>query len=376
MNAIPHQKAQAVNGSYPTVDESLIRISNIDLTHRFENELKHVHQYFDIAIEHELSQADTYYSQELNSFVQHYFESIAVALNFKNQALFQYETRWLFSVLSHHTDLDIIKKVKLRLSQAISSNISDPVKSNMLTWLTPIEPLQFKQDDAISLSIDDQSYNWSGSRERLLDLLFDLQVKKAEAYARTICAEIGDLVQIYENLLRPSLTEIGRQWELNQISVSQEHIASSSIKKLMYQLYQEAELPDPTQPPVSILVTGVQGNQHTIAAQMLSDAFELQGWHTLYPGSDLPNLEIIDLLREANVDALAVSCTLTKNLPHLTSLIRCIRETAELRSLPILVGGLPFLISPNLYQELPADGVAANSKEAVDWIRTAVSQHA
>ena len=106
---------------------------------------------------------------------------------------------------------------------------------------------------------------------------------------------------------------------------------------------------------------------------MLADIFELDGWDTHFLGANMPKPGIIKLITDIHADVLAISATITANVPHVAELIAAVRATPECQSIKIVVGGYPFRLSQNLWQTVGADGFAADADSACSTINELVA---
>lgn len=181
-------------------------------------------------------------------------------------------------------------------------------------------------------------------------------------------APVQDLyLQVFERTQH----EIGRLWQTNQISVAQEHYCTAATQLIMSQLYPYVFRADTTR---GVLVaTCVSGDLHEIGARMVSDFFEMDGWHTLYLGANVPTPSVIQTLIEHHATVLAISVTITYHLRSVQALITAVRRTPACSGVKILVGGYPFKIAPHLWRMMGADGSANDAAEAITVCRNLTS---
>jgi methanogenic corrinoid protein MtbC1 len=177
--------------------------------------------------------------------------------------------------------------------------------------------------------------------------------------------EGGTSVQdIYLQVFQPCQHEIGRLWQMNQISVAQEHYCTAATQLVMSQLY--PYLFAGARTGHTLVATCIAGDLHEIGVRMVSDLFELDGWDTFYLGANTPVPSIIGAVREQQADVLAISATITPHLKVVEELIRQVRATPDCGEVKILVGGYPFNVVPEMWRELGADGCAHDAAAAVD----------
>ncbi len=177
-------------------------------------------------------------------------------------------------------------------------------------------------------------------------------------------ADAGTLVQdLYLHVIQPVQHEIGRLWQVRQISIAQEHYATAVAQLVMSLLY-----PRVVRTPKTgrrLVAACVGADLHEIGVRMVSDSFELAGWDAYYVGACAPTPALIDALEAHKPDVLAVSVTLAIHLPELRGLVRAVRESPHART-PILVGGAPFRRNADLWRRYGADAYAEDAVQAVE----------
>jgi methanogenic corrinoid protein MtbC1 len=99
---------------------------------------------------------------------------------------------------------------------------------------------------------------------------------------------------------------------------------------------------------------------------MVSDFFEMAGWDTYYMGANTPTESILQTIEAREVDVLGISATMTFHVRVVADLIERVRASELGRDTRILVGGYPFNIAPDLWQQIGADGTAHDAQQAVD----------
>lgn len=169
---------------------------------------------------------------------------------------------------------------------------------------------------------------------------------------------------IYLHVFQPSQREIGRLWQINQMSVAQEHYCTAVTQLIMSQLYSNIfNTPKNGRRLVAMCV----GNElHEIGLRMVTDFFEMDGWDTYYLGSNTPASSVVQTLTERKADVLAVSATMTFHVQLVTDLIEQVRAVDNIRHIKILAGGYPFNIDPELWRHVGADGYASSAEDAIN----------
>ena len=91
-------------------------------------------------------------------------------------------------------------------------------------------------------------------------------------------------------------------------------------------------------------------------------------------GSQLPVNEIVHFLRMVKPDLIACSVTLEIHLPSLRELTETLESEAELRGIPVLVGGQAFRSGERTWRTAGADALAQDAREVVEAAERLVEQ--
>ncbi len=172
-----------------------------------------------------------------------------------------------------------------------------------------------------------------------------------------------DLREVYLGVFQRCQWELGRLWQLNQVSVAQEHYCTAATQLIMSELYPRVFERERT--GRTLVAASVEGELHEMGVRMVSDFLEMEGWDTYYLGAGTPLSGLIDALAERKADALALSATMTFHVGRVEAVVRAVRERLEFDRLQILVGGLPFNLDPDLWRKVGADGTAPDASGAV-----------
>ncbi len=163
---------------------------------------------------------------------------------------------------------------------------------------------------------------------------------------RSRCSELAHsylengmpIQDLYENIIKPSLYEIGRLWERNKISVAAEHLAAAIVETIMNELYHKVV--SGKKEGKHVVVASVENEYHQIGVKMISDVFELNNWNSHFLGANTPTKELINFVKLVKPDILALSLTLYFHLMNLEEMVQIFRN--EFPELPVLVGGQAF----------------------------------
>jgi MerR family transcriptional regulator, light-induced transcriptional regulator len=183
--------------------------------------------------------------------------------------------------------------------------------------------------------------------------------------AREALREGLSIIDLYVDVLQATLFEIGRLWETNRITVAHEHAATAITQFVMAQMYDRLErIEGGTR---TILLTGLEGELHSVGALMVADVLETRGWTVHFIGTNLPHASILDAIRERQPNCVGISATMLFNLPAVRRLIEGVRsEWGSTKR--IVVGGGAFRHAPDLWREIGADGYGRHLRDALELI--------
>ncbi|HVM31021.1 MAG TPA: cobalamin-dependent protein [Candidatus Limnocylindrales bacterium] len=161
--------------------------------------------------------------------------------------------------------------------------------------------------------------------------------------------------ELLVEVLPEALYEIGRRWQDGRASVADEHLTTSIVQDTLREL--SAALPRAERRGKSVLVAAVDGELHAIGPRILADLLEADGWDVLYLGAATPPAALAQLLEQRNVDAIALSATLSTHLGSLREAVGRVRSGSRPDTY-ILIGGHA---CRHLAQ--PAETIGANACE-------------
>lgn len=179
---------------------------------------------------------------------------------------------------------------------------------------------------------------------------------------------------IYLHVFQRSQYEIGRLWQLNRVTVAQEHYATAATQLVMSQLY---PLTFSTERNGRTMVVACVANElHEIGARMVADFFEMEGWDTHFLGSNVPVEGIVDTLVRRKAELLGISATMALHVGHVTAVVKAVKSSPLLKAVKVVVGGSGFNKIPGMWRHTEADGFALGATEALKVADELLSQKA
>jgi methanogenic corrinoid protein MtbC1 len=180
------------------------------------------------------------------------------------------------------------------------------------------------------------------------------------------CLDGGrSLVETELHVIAPSLHRIGEKWQLNQVTIAQEHMATSIAQWAMTSGLLRSS-PRPTTGK-RIVLACVENNHHAVGLQMASDAFQLAGWDVDYLGANVPTSALAEHVSERNPDLVGLSVSFTQQLRSVRDLIARLTTTFGPARPPVVVGGRAINRYRQMARIVEADAYCADAQAAVDY---------
>jgi methanogenic corrinoid protein MtbC1 len=173
---------------------------------------------------------------------------------------------------------------------------------------------------------------------------------------------------LYRGVFEPVQKEIGRLWQINQISVAQEHFCTAATETIMAAVQSRLMAGVASRRTVVAMCAG--GEQHEIGLRIISDLLELEGWRTHYLGANVPPAAAVLMCADRAASFLLISATTPPHIPAVAEVIRQFRANPGLASAKVVVGGRAFAAAPALWRRLGADGYGANADECLEILET------
>ncbi|WP_246942707.1 cobalamin B12-binding domain-containing protein [Bacillus pinisoli] len=176
--------------------------------------------------------------------------------------------------------------------------------------------------------------------KKLVELMLEANDNKAWQLISSWMNEREDSLFFYEYALAEAMRYVGELWELNEITVADEHIASNVCNLLIARYHVEISnrLEDhTTESSLKGMFFCIEGEEHSLGIRMVTSLFKEYGWNTRYLGANLPVKDAVIYATKWRPEIIGVSLSIIYNLPKLMEFLS---EMDKLDYRPeILVGG-------------------------------------
>jgi excisionase family DNA binding protein len=143
-------------------------------------------------------------------------------------------------------------------------------------------------------------------------------------------------VDIYVDVLVPSLRSIGLRWADGELSVADEHRAAAVASRIIGRL--GPRFVHPGRRRGTVVVGAPAGDRHAIPVAVVSDLLRHRGYAVIDLGADTPPGAFVEAARSADrLGAVAVGSTLRGNAASITATVSEVHRA--LPGIPVIVGG-------------------------------------
>jgi len=210
-------------------------------------------------------------------------------------------------------------------------------------------------------------------KEKYLIGLLEGDRHKCHLLVKDALQEQITLQDLYEHVFAPAMVEIGRLWEINEITIAQEHLATAITQSVISGFYEYLFSHKNEEYKGKMILTCVGDELHELGPRMLADLIEIDGWDVRYLGANMPIDAVFEMVVEEKPDLMGIAATIEGNKEDVRTLIERIKKEHD-PSIPVMVGGLAFALFPDLFAFTGGDFLGKNFNEALEFTRKVAAQ--
>jgi MerR family transcriptional regulator, light-induced transcriptional regulator len=150
--------------------------------------------------------------------------------------------------------------------------------------------------------------------------------------------ETASRFYLYRDLITPAMYEVGKMWEMGEISVAEEHLATGTcdfiLSQTEYELVNQSKSIDGV--PKAFFYT-MENEQHYLGLKMVSILFRERQWNVKFLQSELPPEYVVKEIDRWQPDVVGASFSLSYRVEELTKYLEAFASSKK--KMEILIGG-------------------------------------
>lgn len=194
-------------------------------------------------------------------------------------------------------------------------------------------------DNKLSLELSHQILREDYSE--LIPYLLDRAITCDQASVKTVLNGLymvnHNLASIYDDLLTPVMHQIGELWVDGKLSVSEEHLASQTIRDSIIQL--QDVVVKPADPAGKVFVLTMSDELHDIPAKMLQHLLEERGFQVLFSGQKTPTGDTLSVFNSYKPERVYLSSVYVENVSEAQAEFNELQALCEEFEADLYVGG-------------------------------------
>lgn len=174
------------------------------------------------------------------------------------------------------------------------------------------------------------------------------------------------LATISEEIIRPAMREVGELWRTGKICVVDEHLAMVATMEALAALHATVEKKIATERLA--MVGCAEGELHQLAAILVRDLLESEGWKVIYFSSPTPLFSFAEAVDRFKPQLVCISITMADNIERARRDYEDLRRAAERQHTKVVLGGAA-LIDAAVRARFPESHYAGSLHDLLDLIK-------
>ena len=142
-----------------------------------------------------------------------------------------------------------------------------------------------------------------------------------------------DPAQVYARVIQPAMHQIGKLWELGELTVAEEHVATAMSSEVVALV--APPVPEQPEPRGRALLSAVEGEYHVVGLRMIGYLLEGRGYTVEFIGTGVPTEDLMSIVRHRNPSLVGLSISSEGRAPALRSAMEALADS----NTPVLIGG-------------------------------------
>jgi methanogenic corrinoid protein MtbC1 len=171
-----------------------------------------------------------------------------------------------------------------------------------------------------------------------------------------------------QELINPLMYRVGQMWQLNELSVAKEHLASSLIDEVVNYYIKDNFLEDVNK--LKAITSTVGDESHNLGIKIVGKFLESNDFNVRNLSSKISNKELINSIYDLKPDLVVLSVTLPSNVATLQQIVKELKSDYNLFSGKIVVGGQGLFVNNKMISIKEADFCSKNLEDLKEFLQT------
>lgn len=200
--------------------------------------------------------------------------------------------------------------------------------------------------------------------EELLVALVEFDEDGADAIVDEAFA-LYSIEAVTEEIIAPTLIEIGERWHRGEVSVVQEHFATAFLRQRLAALFRAYDQPDSG----PLAVTGAApGEWHDVGILIVSLCLRRNGWRVIFLSQAVPAEQLMEEVAHLRPNLVCISATTPNSAAGLSEVARAF-ENLPLPRPRFVFGGRLFTLRPELQERFAGFYLNATARDLLFALR-------
>lgn len=198
---------------------------------------------------------------------------------------------------------------------------------------------------------------------KLIEALIELDRESVRDHVKNALTMETPPMEILNDGVTVGLQQMGELFSEGEIFLPELLLAADIAMEIMNDLSERFGVGDQIEKRGKCLLATVEGDVHDIGKSLVGMIFGASGYEVVDAGKDVPNAELIKLVKEHKPDVVGLSSLLSTTMPAQREFIEMAVEAGIRDSIKIMVGGAP--VSREWAEKIGADGYSEDASSAV-----------
>lgn len=310
-------------------------------------------------------------NEELYESLKYHYDAIYSSILTKNYDLIKDFFIWKYSVyVNRGINVDCFLKEYELWKEAILNHLyaSHASEINIIYDYLILNHENFKINALETKRIDVKKKHKELFELLLLNLLKGQKSDFYKLIENNLNNFDNNIFLFIEELINPLMYKIGQMWQLNELSVAKEHLASSIIDEVINFYIKENFFDNSSK--FKAIISTVGDETHNLGIRIVGKYLESCGFNVKNLSSKISNKELINSVYDLKPDLVVLSVTLYSNVAILQQIVKELKSDYNLFSGKIVVGGQGLYVSDKMILIEEADFCSKNLEELKEFLKT------